>query len=314
MMEDLFGTVHEKQTLLQHTRIRTSYKNMKKINSISGGKTSSYLALHYPVDYNIFSLVCIDDPLCRIIDTKMVQAVNDKLSKYGFLEKYGEFIATAEDDRILKVVFDLEQMLGEEIVWVRSYSFDLWIDKKGMLPNMTMRYCTTELKIIPICEWVVQELMLKKIFYPVLMNMGIRIDEKERAKKGKFREYRNKIIIGKSKNKKRNKWGEYFWAISNYPLLRDRVGFWTIQEFWKDKDILFPKDSNCVGCFWKGVQQLRRNWEDQLGKMEWFSKQEKRKNHFFKSGIDYDQIKELDMEQGFFSGTGSGCQAGFCTD
>jgi hypothetical protein len=48
----------------------------------------------------------------------MIHAVNDKLEKYGYLQKYGEFIATAEDDKILKVMFDLEQMLGSEIVWV----------------------------------------------------------------------------------------------------------------------------------------------------------------------------------------------------
>lgn len=313
MVEDLFGGVYEKPILLQDRRIRL-FKDMRTINSISGGKTSSYLAVYYPVDYNVFSLVCIDDFSCRVLDKKMTQRVNDKLSEYGFLEKYGEFIATAEDDKILKVMFDLEQMIGREIVWVRHHSFDKWIDKKGMLPNMTMRWCTTELKIIPICEWVVQELMLKQNSHPVYMNMGIRIDEKERAKKGGCREYRNKIIIGLSKNGKRNKWREFFWAISNYPLLKDRVGFWTIQEFWKGKLIDFPEDSNCVGCFWKRAQQLRRNWDEQLGKMKWFSKQEKRKNHFFKSGIDYDQIKELSIEQGFFSGTGSGCQAGFCTD
>ena len=30
---------------------------MKTVNSISGGKTSAYIAAHYPSDYNVFSLV-----------------------------------------------------------------------------------------------------------------------------------------------------------------------------------------------------------------------------------------------------------------
>ena len=89
---------------------------MKTINSLSGGKTSSYLAMNYPVDHNIFSLVCIDDEKCKPSDKNLIQKVNDKFEKYGFLEKHGEFIATAEDDKILKVMFDLEQMIGSEIV------------------------------------------------------------------------------------------------------------------------------------------------------------------------------------------------------
>tara|TARA_R110001632_G_scaffold229229_1_gene365173 strand:- start:58 stop:921 length:864 start_codon:yes stop_codon:yes gene_type:complete len=287
---------------------------MKTINSLSGGKTSSYLAMNYPVDYNIFSLVCIDDEKCKPSDKNLIQKVNDKFEKYGFLEKYGEFVATAEDDKILKVMFDLEQMIGSEIVWVRHHSLDKWIDKKGMLMNMNMRYCTTETKIIPICEWVVNELMLKEDMQPVFMNQGIRLDEFERAKKGDNREYRNKIITGRSKTGNQNKWTEYFWAVGNYPLINDRISHYSIQEFWKDKSILFPEDSNCVGCFWKDVQQLRKNWDNQPNKMQWFSDQEKRKKHFFKPNIDYDQIKKIAIQQEFNFGTGSGCQAGFCTD
>jgi len=287
---------------------------MKTVNSLSGGKTSSYLAMNYPVDHNIFSLVCIDDEKCKPSDKNLIQKVNDKFEKYGFLEKYGEFVATAEDDKILKVMFDLEQMMGSEVVWVRHHSLDKWIDKKGMLMNMNMRYCTTETKIIPICEWVVNELMLKEDMQPVFMNQGIRLDELERAKKGNNREYRNKIITGRSKTGNQNKWTEYFWAIGNYPLIYDKVSHYEIQDFWKDKDILFPEDSNCVGCFWKDVQQLRKNWDTQPNKMKWFSDQEKRKKHFFKPNIDYDQIKKIAIQQEFNFGTGSGCQAGFCTD
>ena len=270
------------------------------------------MAMNYPVDYNIFSLVCIDDERCKPSDERLIQSVNDKLEKYGYLKKYGEFIATAEDDKILKVMFNLEQLLGSEIVWVRHHSLDRWIDKKGMLMNMTMRYCTTETKIIPICEWVVNELMLKKDMQPVFMNQGIRLDEEERRKKGKDREYRNKIITGKSKTGNQNKWTEYFWAVANYPLMRTTNS--SVQKYWLDKNINFPEDSNCIGCFWKNVQQLRKNWDDHPHKMQWFSDQEKRKNHFFKPNIDYDQIKEIGIQQDFFFGTGSGCQAGFCTD
>lgn len=287
---------------------------MITLNSLSGGKTSSYLALNYEADFNVFSLVCINDKKCAPKDKLITQLVNDKIFKYGFGQKYGEFIATAEDDKILKVMFDLEQMLGKEIIWVRHQSFEWWIDKKKMLPNMTMRYCTTEMKIIPICEFVVDNIFKTNNNQPVIVNQGIRFDELEREKKGEKREYRNKIIIGKSKNGKRNKWGEYFWAIANYPLIYDKITHFKIQQYWEDKSIDFPKDSNCVGCFWKDVQQLRKNWDDNTLKMQWFCDQEKRINHFFKPNIDYDQIKKIGLQLEFNFGTGSGCQAGFCTD
>jgi len=287
---------------------------MKTVNSLSGGKTSSYMAMNYPVDYNIFSLVCIDDEKCRPSDKSMIQAVNDKFEKYGYLEKYGEFIATAEDDKILKVMFDLEQLLGNEIIWVRHQSLDWWIKKKKMLFNMTMRYCTTETKIIPICEFVVNNIMPINDNQPVFMNQGIRFDEMDRQKIGEKRDYYNKIITGKSKNEKQNKWTEYFWAVANYPLIYDKIHHTVVKKYWDDKNIDFPSDSNCIGCFWKDVQQLRKNWDDHTNKMEWFSSQEKKNNHFFKPNIDYDQIKNIGIQQEFNFGTGSGCQAGFCND
>jgi hypothetical protein len=52
---------------------------MKTVNSISGGKTSSYLAKHYPADYNLFALVRIEDVKCSPKDKKLVQLVSDKI-------------------------------------------------------------------------------------------------------------------------------------------------------------------------------------------------------------------------------------------
>lgn len=48
---------------------------MKTVNSISGGKTSAYLAKHYPADYDIFSLVCIKDKECAPKDPKLLNGV-----------------------------------------------------------------------------------------------------------------------------------------------------------------------------------------------------------------------------------------------
>ena len=141
---------------------------MKTINSVSGGKTSSYLAKHYPADYNLFSLVRIEDVRCMPKDKKLIKLVSDKIGM--------DFIATAESDLTLKAVIDLEQLLGKEIIWVSGYSFDELIKKRKALPNMMQRFCTTEMKMFPIAEW-----WFKEIGEKIQMQVGFRYDEKERA-------------------------------------------------------------------------------------------------------------------------------------
>lgn len=287
---------------------------MKTINSLSGGKTSSYLAMNYPADYNIFSLVCIDDEKCKPSDKNLIQKVNDKFEKYGYLKKHGEFIATAEDDKIIKVMFDLEQMLGSEVVWVRGDSFETVIKKHGnVVPNMARRFCTSDMKMKPIGEFIYHNIMDKNDMQPVFSNVGFRYDEKERAKTTKEeREIRMKLVVGKRKT--RQKWEEIFWGVSNYPLIYDKVSHFTVYNYWKERNIEFPKDSNCLGCFWKDVQQLRKNYDNHNNKMEWFNSVEKNSNYNWKSEINYEQIKKIGIQQDFNFGTGSGCQAGFCTD
>ena len=96
---------------------------MKTVNSLSGGKTSSYIAVHYPADFEVFALCCIDcHNAGRGIDKKMIQRVNDKLQKH--CANMPEFVATSEDPLILNTMFDLEQMIGREITWVRGRGWE----------------------------------------------------------------------------------------------------------------------------------------------------------------------------------------------
>jgi hypothetical protein len=286
---------------------------MKSINSLSGGKTSSYLAYHYPADYNLFSLVCIDDINSANKDKKLIQQVNDKLQKY--CSNKPEFIATAEDDKTIKVILDLEQLIGQEIIWLRGDSFEIVNKKHGKtVPNMAMRYCTTDMKIKPIAEWVYNNIGKTECgdFQPVFSNIGIRYDEEHRAKIGNERKLNTKIVIGKRGSQ--NKWKNFHWGIANYPLVNNKIHHYQIRKFWETKDLIFPEDSNCVGCFWKDVQQLRKNWDNNNSKMQWFADQESNSKYNYKSNMTYEQIKRIGLQQDFFFGTGSGCQAGFCTD
>jgi hypothetical protein len=276
---------------------------MKTINSLSGGKTSSYMAVHYPSDYNIFSLVRIDSQYCKPKDQSLVKFVSDKIGM--------DFIATAESDLTLYVIRDLEQKIGKEIIWVTSDSFDDLVAKRKALPNMMQRFCTSELKMMPIGQW-----WLKNINEKIAMQIGFRYDEKERADRLRTE---IKLKVGKHENGN-NKWQDFEWREGRFPLIEDKVTHYKVAQWAKTSGLIFPPDSNCVGCFWKPVQQLRKNWEDEPDKMRWFSELEKTnpgnrtKPMKFKTDITYEQIKSIGIQQDFFFGTGSGCQAGFCTD
>jgi hypothetical protein len=276
---------------------------MKTITSISGGKTSAYLAKHYPTDYNVFALVRIEDSRCTPKDKSIVKYASDKLGK--------EFIATAESDKTLYVIRDLEQLLSKEIIWVSGYSFDELIKKRKALPNMMQRFCTTEMKMFPIAEW-----WFKEIGEKIQMQVGFRYDEKERA--DRFRTD-IKIKVGKHSNGN-NKWQEFNWRVGKFPLIEDKINHYQVAQWANSTALIFPPDSNCVGCFWKPLQQLRKNWEDEPLKMQWFADIEKAnfskrtKVQTWKNEANYEQIKTIGLQQDFFFGTGSGCQAGFCTD
>jgi len=275
---------------------------MKSVNSISGGRTSAYMATHYPADYEIFSLITIDDKNCSPKDKEIIKFVSNKIGK--------EFIATAESDLTIKAVIDLEQKIGREIIWVNRVSFDnvSSVKSNSWLPSMMRRSCTIEMKIMAIWDW-----WYKTIGEKVKMGIGYRYDELERAEK-----FSNtwKGIVGKSKNG-RNIWKEIEWREGYFPLIENKIEHYAVKQ-WADKSgIVFPSDSNCVGCFHKSIQQLRKNWDEHPEKMQWFANQENQKGKnkgTWKEQMSYEQIKKVGLQTDFYFGEGSGCQGGFCTD
>lgn len=272
---------------------------MISVNSISGGKTSAYMAVHYPADYNVFACVLIDDPSCSPKDKGLVKAVGDKLGR--------EFVATAERDDTLRVVLDMEQITGQPVTWVAGMSFDSVVRKmqgKKGLPNRSWRYCTTEMKMRPIWDW-----WYANVGEIIQMRVGIRHDEKERAERltTTF-----KGIVGKRGTL--NKWEEVEWRTTRCPLVEDGIDHFKVAQWAKTTTLPFPQDSNCIGCFWKPIQQLRKNWDEEPMKMEWFASMEEKRQARWKNEITYNQIKGVGLQSEFAFGTGAGCQGGFCTD
>lgn len=269
---------------------------MKTVNSLSGGKTSSYMAYHYPADYNLFACVLVNDENCTPKDKFFTKAISDKLGR--------DFIGTAESDITLQAILDLEQLIGKEIIWVSGITFDELIAKRKAIPNQQWRFCTTELKMRPIWDW-----WFKNINEKIKMGIGFRYDELERADRltNKF-----KGIVGKRGSQ--NAWEEIEWREGYFPLIDNKVIHPQVIKWANQTNLKFPQDSNCVGCFHKPLQQLRKNFEDEPKKMNWFMNIENKMKGTFKKEMSYEKVKSIGLQQDFFFGTGSGCQAGFCTD
>ena len=282
---------------------------MKTVNSLSGGKTSSFIAVHYPADYDVFALCCID---CHNaggkIDRIMKQRVNDRLQEY--CSHYSEFKATSEDPKILKVIFDLEQMIGRKITWLRGDGWETMIRKKQAIPNMQKRFCTTVLKMIPIFEF-----LYKYTELPVKMRIGYRFDEQERM--NNFNEYFKYPALCQYQPKSNRwiqRWNMIKWREGEFPLIENKTFHHQINEYWQGKNIDFPEDSNCQNCFWKQPQQLRKNFDTNNPIMQWSKIMEELQGNTFKEKINFHQIERITPQLEFYYGTGSGCQAGFCTD
>jgi len=278
---------------------------MKTVNSLSGGKTSSYIAANYPADYNVFSLVRIEDEAARFPDEKLRKEVEDRIQ--------APFIGTAEDDTIIHTMLDLEQYIGKPITWVTGDTFDTVIKKHGgYLPNKIARYCTTDMKTIPIAEW-----RHKNIPGEVEMRFGFRANEQGRAKKMIDRSNENgiiqvKIVTGRTKNNKQNKWQTIDYCTPSFPLIEDALFKDSIEEFWKAKPVRFAYMNNCVGCWWRGPMLLKHMADKQPLKMEWFARQEEDNRGQFKSEVSYREIMSYNSQAKLFDEDFDECDSGYC--
>jgi hypothetical protein len=279
---------------------------LKKVNSLSGGKTSSYVAANYKADYNVFSLVRTDDKRCIFPDAKIRQEVSDRIGK--------EFIGTLEEDMIIYTMLDLEQYIGSKIDWVSGKTFDDAIikTKKGTkyLPNKVARYCTTELKTMPILHW-----MYNVVKEPVIMRFGYRANEMSRAKtmlEKTDEEGFTKVKATFTKLKDgRQSWGVYRYNKPEFPLIKDNIYKDNIEEYWKDKPVRFAYMNNCVGCHWRSPLLLKKMSEKNPNKMQWFADQETNKSKW-RSDIMYKDIMKWNTQTELFDEDFDECDSGYC--
>lgn len=284
---------------------------MITVNSLSGGRTSGYLAINYPADVNIFSLVCNDDPACGVLDPFLKKYANDKLANYSH---FGEFIGTPEDIKTIGVMYHLEQILGKEIIWVRDNSFDWWVRKKKHLPDQNTRWCTSNMKMKPIFEYI----------YPrygmVEMRVGYRFDELERKERFSTKyKYNKSSQFYPNRQKWGSRWEEVEWRVGSFPMIDDGVFRPQVIKFWNNyKYIDFPEDSNCQMCFWKHPQVLRKNFERNphtAAVMQWAKRLEQEAGGRFLHSMPLSKVEEMGLQLDFIFGDDNmGCKSGECTN
>ena len=275
---------------------------MKTINSLSGGKTSSYIAANYPADYNVFALVRTNDTNCLFPDPKIRQIVSDKIGK--------EFIGTLEEDTIIYTMLDLEQFIGQEIVWLSNTTFEDVIKKAGgYLPNIMTRFCTSKMKVEPIAQWCYENTEL-----PIEMRIGFRANEMSRAKTMSERAVNGiesfKFKVGEKNG--RNKWKELPYRTAAFPLIEAGIFKDTIENFWKDKPVRFAYQNNCVGCFHRSELMLKHMSNKAEKQFNWFIEMEKKNGCTFKKGITYEKIKSYKTQLELFDDDFNECDSGYC--
>lgn len=272
------------------------------------------MAVHYPCDISLFALVRIEDPRCSPDDKKLIQMVSDKIGQ--------EFIATAEDDKTLTVMFDLEQMIGREIKWVTGITYDKLLTSKGFfgggvtgrgrLPSWARRYCTSELKLLPIFEYCFKYIF-SEMDDKVAMNIGYRSDEERR--KNSFSSLFRYPVACKNFGQKRQIKQDFDWRVGHFPMIDDRITQFDVAKFWRGKGIEFPPQSNCVGCFHKDELSINLQWKTNPAKMQWFAEQENLgKGTWRDNQVRYDTIKNWNFTEEFDFAVAGTCDSGGCTD
>ena len=252
---------------------------MLTINSISGGQTSAYMAVHFPADINIFAVVLTDDVNCQIHDKGLLNAVHKKCPVFN---------GSRELDQTLINVLRLEQDLQKEIIWVYGVTYDELIKNKKMLPNSRHRFCTTELKIKPIFNWCWMNILKPKLdkqgsfvsVTPVFMNIGFRFDEGKRVNRALTQGSCEKSdfatrcdIVGTFKGKHR-RIKTCDWRIKNFPLYDNKITKKEVEEYWKSQGYIFPEVSNCDYCFFHTPDQITKQYSRYPQRHTWWKEKE----------------------------------------
>lgn len=243
------------------------------VNSISGGKTSAYMAVHYPARHNVFAVVLTRDPNCRIQDKGLLAAIQAKCP---------EFEGSRELDQTLRNVLELEQLIGKAITWVWGKTFDEVIQDRSYLPNKRMRFCTEEMKLYPIYQWYLSAIGIQDACE---MRIGFRADETKRVYKllgGKYSKGSGWSWDGLGQCEKLPKSKRRIqWRFSQCPLWLEGVTGSHVIDFWQSKGWDFPQVSNCDFCFFHRQPEMQQQSQAHPVRSKWWRERERERTHFW---------------------------------
>lgn len=236
------GKVKKKELVLP-PKIRNPFKLEGNARiSFSGGRTSGYM-------------------LWRLLQEGLTPTTHVLFANTG-----------KEREATLEFVRDVSLHWGIEIHWLEyrkgakfeevtfetasrdGEPFEALIRDKQALPNRTMRFCTEELKVIPMRKWMQSQ------GYPEwTCVVGFRADEPKRVAK----------ITGRPQPEEEDLHLPLYHAdVTEFEVLN----FWSVQPF----DLkLTPGDSNCDLCFLKGAGLRYNLIRNEPQRAEWWLRMQK---------------------------------------
>jgi 3'-phosphoadenosine 5'-phosphosulfate sulfotransferase (PAPS reductase)/FAD synthetase len=197
--------------------------------SLSGGRTSAYMLMKILDEYG--------GRLPADIHVLFADTHKERAETYEFL-------------------FEFENQFDIPIHWVeRPGGFEQLITDKKFLPNTVARFCTTELKLVPIRDW-----MIAKGYENWCMVVGVRADEVHRM---------TRLQRGEGNDR----WWYQFPLVDDGITEDDVLAFWRCNHF--DLE-LKSYEGNCDLCFMKGVKKRVRILAEHPELGAWWAEQERR--------------------------------------
>lgn len=242
--------------------------------SFSGGRTSGYM-LRQVLDAHGGKLP--DDVYVTFSNTgkereETLRFVHDCATHWGVYVHWLEWVAgpAGEPSTYQEVGFNSAARAGEP--------FAALIERKGYLPNTVTRFCTMELKIR-----VMRDFMRARGYDRWVNIVGLRADEQGRV----------------AKAEKRNASGKERWT-TLMPLAAGGVSERDVLAFWQDQPFdlgLRGFEGNCDACFLKGRGKLWEIERNRPGTLQWWIDQEAKRTSPFSSRVTYDEIRRRSQQQ-----------------
>lgn len=202
-----------------------------------------------------------------------------------------------EDEATLRFVQDCSERWNVPIVWLEWRDNDLGYEvvnfdtasrngepfrdmciKRKALPNGFMRFCTGELKIDVVHNYLKDNAIGSELS-PCDQMVGIRADEQRRVAK----------MRGSSGAIRGKKWiGDFLTPLANAGVVASMVGdFWESQSFNLDTPMVNGRSfhSNCDLCFHKPVAQLLSLIQEKPSRATWWVEMEHYAKENFKPSV-----------------------------